>query len=404
LAPVLGHYYNNGHGGRGGYVDVGVGMSVLTIRMLGPLTVEAGETSVALGGQLQRTVLALLAAEAPETVAAERLMDAVWGDRAVHRARTTLQVYVSNLRRALDAALGGQATLIETAAPGYRLRLEDGVDLDVREFESGCRDGMAALDRGASSQGAELLRRSLALWRGPYLADLAVNDTLAFEAIRLQELREAAIEARVDADLATGRHQELVPELERLVLEYPLRERLWGQLMLALYRAGRQADALRAFRRARTRIADDTGLDPGPDLRRLEASILNQSPRLAATNAHGPHLLCLDDGRVIRRFPLDRQGWRLTVGRSPDCDVAITWDAEVSRRHAVLEHRDGSWSVEDPAQSLNGTLVNGRRVHTRTRLHHGDHLRFGRTILVLQLEDVAPPQLSETTVVARGHS
>ena len=162
---------------------------------------------------------------------------------------------------------------------GYLLRV-DREHLDAALFQDGFTAGRAALEAGRYAEAAETLRQALDLWRGPVLADLADYAFIRPEAARLEELRLAALEARIDADLALGRHDALTAELEQLAAEHPLRERLHGQLMLALYRCGRQADALAAYRRVRDLLADELGIDPGEPLRRLHASILAHDPAL----------------------------------------------------------------------------------------------------------------------------
>jgi predicted ATPase/DNA-binding SARP family transcriptional activator len=246
--------------------------------LLGPLSVSCDGEPIALGGQKRRALLAALLLDANHVVSRDRLIDALWGEDPPDTARNTIQVYISQLRKLLpDGAL-------ETAPPGYRLAVQN-ESVDLFEFVRLSQEGRTALARGDAAGAAEGLRAALALWRGPPLADLAWEPFAHAEIARLEELRLAALEDRIEADLALGRHGQLVGELERLVAEQPLRERLRGQLILALYRAGRQADALAVYQRARKTLVDELGLEPSESLRKLERAILAHDPSLNAPHA-----------------------------------------------------------------------------------------------------------------------
>src|SRR5262245_43424195 len=234
----------------------------MEFRILGPLEVVADGAQLSLGGAQQRAVLALLLTRPNEVVSVDRLTHELWAGEPPRTAANTLQYYVSRLRKLLGA------DRIETRPPGYAIRVEPG-ELDLERFE-----GLVA--RG----GAEALRDALALWRGPPLAEFAFATFARAEIARLDELRLAALEARIDADLADGRHAAVVGELEALVLEHPLRERLRAQLMLALYRSGRQAEALAAYQDARRALVDELGIEPGAELQRLEKAVLVHDPSL----------------------------------------------------------------------------------------------------------------------------
>jgi predicted ATPase/DNA-binding SARP family transcriptional activator len=250
---------------------------VLEFRILGALEVRHDGRAVELGGPRPRALLAALLARAGEPVGADELIQALWGEEAPPTAGKALQVHVSRLRR----ALGPAAERVETAGGGYRLLV--GLDeLDADRFEHGYERGRELLTAGDAGKAARSFRDALALWRGPALADVRYEPWAQPETRRLEELRALAIEERVEADLALGEHARLVGELEALVAEHPLRERLRAQQMLALYRAGRHADALAAFRAARAVLDTELGLEPGPELRRLEQSILTHDPALAA--------------------------------------------------------------------------------------------------------------------------
>ena len=246
----------------------------MDFRILGPLEVRDDIGAVALGGVKPRAVLAVLLLHADESVSAERLAHALWGEDAPAGAAKTVQVYVSRLRKAL-----GDPGIVATTPAGYRLRLSED-ELDATRFGRLVDDGRRALGAGRPEYAASLLRDALEMWRGPPLADLAFEPFAAPEITRLEEQRQSALESRVDADLAAGRHTALVGELQRLAALYPTRERLAGQLILALYRCERQADALEAYRDARERLVEEAGVEPGPELRRLHDAVLRQDPSL----------------------------------------------------------------------------------------------------------------------------
>jgi predicted ATPase/DNA-binding SARP family transcriptional activator len=242
-------------------------------QVLGPFAVEIDGETVELGGQKRRALLAALLLEANTVVPRDRLIEALWGEDPPDTARNTIQVYVSQLRKLLPE------DTLETAAPGYRLAV-DPAAVDFFEFVRLSQEGRSALTMGDAETAGETLRAALALWRGPALADLAWEPFAQAEVARLEELRLAALEDRVDADLARGRHGQVVAELEHLVGEHPFRERLRGQLMLSLYRAGRQADALAVYQRARRTLVDELGIEPSEALRKLERGILEHDPSL----------------------------------------------------------------------------------------------------------------------------
>jgi predicted ATPase/DNA-binding SARP family transcriptional activator len=243
--------------------------------ILGALAVSEGDRDLPVPGTRLRTLLALLLVAAGETVTPDRLADDLWGDAIPAGSANALQSLVSKLRR----TLGPAGTLVVTEPFGYRLAV-DGEDVDARRFEHALATGRVALDDGDAATAGTVIADALALWRGPALDGLADNGALRSEALRLEELRVAALEDRGAADLECGRHAELVPELQQLTLAHPVRERFHGQLMVALYRCGRQAEALRAYQDARTLLADELGLDPGPELQQLEAAILAQDRAL----------------------------------------------------------------------------------------------------------------------------
>jgi len=244
--------------------------------LLGPLAVSLDGEPTPLGGQKRRALLAALLLEPNRIVSRDRLIDALWGEDPPDTARNTIQVHVSQLRKLLPEGA------LETAPPGYRL-VVDPQTVDFLEFVRLSEEGRSALASGDAANAAQTLRAALALWRGAPLADLAGEAFIQAEIARLEELRLAAFEDRIDADLALGRHDEVVPELERHVVEQPLRERPRAQLMLALYRAGRQPDALAVYQQTRKKLVDELGIEPGESLRVLERAILAQDPSLAVS-------------------------------------------------------------------------------------------------------------------------
>jgi predicted ATPase/DNA-binding SARP family transcriptional activator len=242
------------------------------VRLLGPLEVVGADGRVALlPGKKLRILLTVLALDAGSVVAADRLIETLYGDELPAVPTNALHLLVAKLRRALTNVEDHGAERLVTRAPGYLLAL-DPDQIDVFRFEGMAAEGRRLLDT-RPEEAAALLRDALALWRGEALADIAYDDAATVERSRLEELRLAAAEDCVEAELACGPHAHLVPELERLTSAYPLRERLWGHLMVALYRQGRQADALRAYQHARAELLE-VGLEPGPSLRQLEAAIL----------------------------------------------------------------------------------------------------------------------------------
>ncbi|HET8968781.1 MAG TPA: AfsR/SARP family transcriptional regulator, partial [Gaiellaceae bacterium] len=249
--------------------------STLDFRVLGPLEVLDGERQLSLGGTRQRSVLAILLLLPGETVSSDRLIDELWGERPPADAQTALQQHVSRLRKALEP----HGALV-TRAPGYALEIAP-EQVDLVRFRALVERGRAELD-GTPATAAQTLRRALELWRGAPLADLATEPFATAPTRALEEERLGAFESRIDADLACGQHAEVVAELRALVREHPLRERLRAQLMLALYRSGRQTEALDVYADARRTLLDELGLDPGPELQGLQQAILAHDPALAA--------------------------------------------------------------------------------------------------------------------------
>jgi len=250
-------------------------------RLLGPVEVAVDGRVIALGGVKQRALLALFVLHANEVVSRDFLIDELWGERAPASADHSIVVYVSRLRKALQAHGAGKMPILDTEARGYVLRVEP-EQIDVQRFERALERGARALAEGSASDAADLLRSACAEWRGEPLSDLVSAPFVEGASCRLAELRLAALESRIDADLALGRHAALVGELESLVRRNPLNERLCAQLMVALYRSGRQARALEVYRSTRRFLDDELGIEPAEDLQRLEQAILRHDRELDA--------------------------------------------------------------------------------------------------------------------------
>jgi DNA-binding SARP family transcriptional activator len=246
----------------------------MEFRILGPLEAVADGRTLDLGGPKQRLLLALLLVRADEIVSNDRLIEDLWSEGPPRTAQSALQVHVANLRRALPDG----ATVLLTRPPGYVIH--PGSGLDLRTFEELLDEAEQAWSHGDAESAAQRLRSALDLWRGPSFADLTYEPGLQAAIQRLDELKLGAIERRIEADLALGRHASVVTELESLADENRFREKLHALLMLALYRSGRQADALAAYRAVRTALSDELGIEPSPALRTLERSILDHDSAL----------------------------------------------------------------------------------------------------------------------------
>jgi DNA-binding SARP family transcriptional activator len=294
-------------------------------RLLGPFEVLEDDRTVGLPQGKPRALLARLLLDAGRVVSAETLVESLWGDPAPPSAPKVLQVYVSQLRKAVGPER------IETRAPGYSLRAERD-EYDLGRFET-----LADAARAASDpvRRAQFLAEALALWRGPGLAEFRREPFARPAARRLAELRLGALEARIEAELELGRHERLVAELEALVEEEPLREQLRRQLMVALYRSGRQAEALAAYRAGRRLLVEELGIEPGPELQELERAILRHDPALAepqASRARARGAVIVLGGRLADLFaPLGSGGRELLL-------VELAGDpADLAERAAELE-------------------------------------------------------------------
>lgn len=276
----------------------------MEFRILGHLEVSAGDSVVDVGGHRQRALLVLLLLEANRAISVARLADRLWDGRPPRRAAGTIHAYISNLRRALEPMRprGAPSSILTRDPSGYVLRVDPDL-VDAARFERLVREGQEALTTHNPDTASQLLDEALSLWRGAALADVAMEPFAQTAAARLEGLRAVAIEDSIQAALDQGRHREIVPDLEKRVADEPLREGLRAKLMLALYRSGRQADALARYQDGRRVLADQLGIDPGPSLRALEEAILSHDPSL--------------DWQPVGQTQHDRTIFTLTGSRPP---------------------------------------------------------------------------------------
>lgn len=356
----------------------------VALRVLGPVEASVDGEPANLGGPKARAVLAALGTDAGHVVPTGQLVEAVWGDEDIARPDHTLQTYVSSLRK----AIGGD--VVVTQPPGYRLD-RDLVDLDLARFETARTQGRDALatDAGAA---VSLFTDALAQWRGPAFADLRDRVWFDTRGARLDEQRLATEEDLCDALLTCGRNDDVIARLEALTAAHPFRERPRGQLMLALYLTGRQADALAVYRATRDLLVEELGIEPGDDLRRLETAILDQDPTLLTRTATSmpaeDALAATIDTRGLQRHGTlvlpDGQRFALPagptlLGRGPSSTVPLA-DNRVSRRHALIEVEGSSHLVSDLG-STNGTTVNDEPVTEPRALAPGDVISLGGLVL-----------------------
>jgi predicted ATPase/DNA-binding SARP family transcriptional activator len=330
-------------------------MPRVEFRLLGGLEVEADGVDLTPAPPKQRALLAFLLLRAGEVVGKDELVEALWGERPPETAQTALHGHISALRKRLGAER------IETRSPGYLLRLAAGDELDVGRFEQLVAE---APSEGRSAR-SEKLREALTLFRGEPLYDFRYEAFASGDAARLDELRLTVLEEQIQAELELGRHTEIVPELERLIAENPLREGLRAQLMVALYRAGRQADALQAFQQARVTLVDELGIDPSPALRQLERRILNQDPELAAPDTFLPTRHDSTSGKpvgIVTFLSADveisaRPLVRTVTGQHGGFDVGATGDAVLVAFGRARDAVAAAVGVERATTNLGGVRI-----------------------------------------------
>jgi DNA-binding SARP family transcriptional activator len=369
----------------------GSAVQAVQFGVLGPLQLIVEGELVPLGTPKQRAVLALLVVNANRPVDIDTLIGAAWNHRPPSGARATLHAYISNLRR-LMAGAGIDRTLLASAAPGYRLAITQN-QYDLGRFRAAKDAGVHAAAAAEFEQASRYMSDALAQWRGPFLADLCEFQFVETLATAFDEEKVLAHTAHVEAEIACGRPEAVIMELEGLIAEHAYREPLWAQLITAYYLAGRQSDALDAYLRLKNGLAEDLGIDPGPQLRQLYEQILRQEPvdvRKAA-QAHAEDTIvsavALKGSVTAIRRPVaaalrgaDGQRYGLAgtatrIGRSSDNDIVLS-DVKVSRHHAVITDNGATFVITDLG-SANGVRVRGQRIDPSAELCEGDLIRIG---------------------------
>lgn len=361
----------------------------LDVRVLGPLQVSVSGTPVSLGASKQRAVFAMLVINRNRAISADTLIDAVWGDDPIPAARASVQAYISNLRRLLGTGRDDARTVLASAPPGYRLQLDD-TDYDLGRFKLATTTALRAAAAGQFESATCDFAAALSEWRGPALDDIRGYSFVDTFTTALTEEKLAAHSARAEAEIACGRANSVIGELEELAAEHPYREPLWVQLITAYYVTERQSDALQCYQRVKTRLAEDLGIDPGPSLTGLCGRILRQEPldTKAAAQATATRTLIkfaasLDvvgqsgiaglryaNGRFVQLpQPVTR------IGRLSDNDIVLD-DAAVSRHHAIIVNTGTGFVITDQ-RSANGVEVNRHRIANSANLENGDHIRIG---------------------------
>jgi DNA-binding SARP family transcriptional activator len=377
--------------------NTGLGFGVL-----GPLLMTSHGVRVPVGPPKQRAVLAMLVINRNRPVSVESLINAVWGEEPVPAARTSIQAHVSNLRRLLRTAGVDPYQVLASAPPGYQLSVFDS-DCDLGRFVSEKAAGNQAAAAGRFDEASRHLSLALAEWRGPVLDDLRDFAFVDAFATALMEEKVAAHTARAEAEIACGRAGAVIGELEVLTAEHPYREPLWAQLITAYYVTERQSDALGAYRRLKTALAEGLGIDPGPTVSTLHERILRQEPlgvlrasqATETTHKRGVYAqdpstagIPLVESIVGRLRDQNGRHHRLTgaitrIGRFTDNDIVLD-DTDVSRHHAVITDT-GTGFVMTDLRSTNGVEVQGQRIRGSAPLADGDRIRIGGYDLIFEI-------------------
>jgi DNA-binding SARP family transcriptional activator len=381
---------------------------VVQFGVLGPLQLSIGNELVPLGTPKQRAVLALLVVNANRPVDIDTLIGAAWNHRPPEGARATLHAYISNLRR-LMAGAGIDRAVLASAAPGYRLAIKPN-QYDLGRFRTEKDAGVHAAAAAEFEQASRHMADALAQWRGPFLEDLREFQFVETLAAAFDEEKVLAHTAHVEAEIACGRPDAVIMELEALIAEHAYREPLWAQLITAYYLAGRQSDALDAYLRLKSSLAEDLGIDPGPQLRQLYEQILRQEPvdvrgtaqahaedtivssvalKGSATTIRRPIAAALR-GADGQRYPL--AGTATRIGRSSDNDIVLP-DVKVSRHHAVIIDNGTTFAITDLG-SANGVRVGDQRINPSAELCDGDRIRIGDQEFTLESK---PRQAGQAT-------
>lgn len=360
--------------------------SALRFGLLGPLQLNANGTDLPLGAAKQRAVLAMLLINRNRPVAIDSLIDAAWQQHPPPEARASLHAHISRLRRLVSNSGADPAAVLVSAKPGYRLNVPDEA-CDLGRFGIEQKAGIQAAASGRFQQASDHLSNALAEWRGPVLEDLRDFQFVDAFAAALSEDKLVALTVRAEVEIACGRTYSIISQLEALAAEHPYREPLWAQLITAYYLAERQHDALHAYGRLKTALADDLGIDPGPTLQALHQRILRQEPLDAK---HAARLTAKRVAATLRRRPevaresvvarlLDASGRHYLlrgaatrIGRLSDNDVVID-DDTVSRHHAVIVDTGSSFVITD-LRSANGVELAGQQIRTSATLADGDRI------------------------------
>jgi DNA-binding SARP family transcriptional activator len=358
---------------------------------LGPLLMTSHGVRVPVGAPKQRAVLAMLLINRNRPVSVDSLINAVWDEDPVPAARTSIQAHVSNLRRLLRSAGVDPYQVLASAPPGYQLSVTDD-DCDLGRFTAAKVAGTQAAAAGRFDEASRNLSLALDEWRGPVLDDLRGFAFVDAFATALTEEKVAAHTARAEAEIACGRAGEVIGELEALTAEHPYREPLWAQLIIAYYVTERQSDALGAYRRLKTALAEGLGIDPGPTVSALHERILRQEPLGAKGSDLTTHkrgfssfepttssIPLADSAATGLRGPRGRlyrlAGAITRIGRFTDNDIVLD-DTDVSRHHAVITDTGTGFMMTD-LRSTNGVEVQGQRIRGSSTLADGDHIRIG---------------------------
>src|SRR5271166_1436845 len=383
----------------------------LEFGLLGPLEMSVDGALVALGTPKQRAVLAMLLMNRNSPVGVERLITALWEGWPPSGARASIHSYVSNLRKLLTGVGIDPRGVLAAAPPGYRLNIPENT-CDLGRFIAEKAAGVHAAAAGRFEQATRHLSAALAEWRGPVLEDLRDFQFVDTFATSLVEDKMVVHTAQAEAEIACGRASAVIAELEALTVEHPYREQLWAQLITAYYLTDRQSDALAAYRRVKTTLADDLGIDPGQTLRDLNERILRQErldvKKSAKTTAAGT-ITVLDQRTMVsgqkvvadlhdaagHSYPLQSAATR--IGRLSDNDIVLD-SANVSRHHAVIVDTGTNYIIND-LRSSNGVHVQHQRIRAAATLNDGDHIRICDHEFTFQIsassdedEDVRPGQ------------
>jgi DNA-binding SARP family transcriptional activator len=356
--------------------------------VLGPLQMTADGAPITLGTPKLRAVLAMLVMNRNRPVSIDALITAAWEEGPPPEARASLHSYISNLRKLISAAGADPKSMLVNAPPGYRLNLPD-TDCDIGRFVAEKAAGVHAAAAGRFEEASRHLTDALAEWRGPVLDDLRTFQFVNVFATALTEDKVVTHTARAEAEIACGRAYAVIGELESLTVEYPYREPLWAQLITAYYAAERQSEALDAYQRLKSTLAEDLGIDPGPTVRALHEKILRQesldvkgAAKTTAvhqigdidmrTSVNSTAALATLRSAAGHAYPLTATATR--IGRLSDNDIVLD-DSNVSRHHAVIIDTGTSFVITD-LRSANGIDVRGERIRGTATLGDGDNIRI----------------------------